>query len=184
MLVELLVVILLMGVIGSVVTTSLVSGMQATMRGQERALALADLQRGADRVGRELRSGRPVLLDAHEASVDVFRNGQRQRYTYVVTSGGVLQETRSVWNNPAADPVTTPADSTVTRDVVSRLQYDAADPAFLYFDRSGGAVASPSAPYSTVDRIQMTLRRQLPQQPPLRLDTAVELRNTEFLGAN
>lgn len=178
LLVELLIMIVLIGVVGSVVTSGLVQGMRTTMRGQERAYALADLQRGADRVGRELRSGEPVALDSASASVDVFRDGKRFRYTYTI-SGGVLSETRQQWDDPEADPALVspnPAGG-YTRPVLTQL---AAGSGFAYADRNGVAIATPAAPFDNVDQVTLTLLRQITQQPPLRLDSAVELRNTNL----
>lgn len=178
MLVELLIMIVLIGVVGSVVTSGLVQGMRTTIRGQERAYALTDLQRAADRVGRELRSGEPVALDSDSAAVDVFRDGKRLRYTFTI-AGNVLQETREQWNDPDADPALVSPDPAggYTRPVLSGL---VAGSSFAYAGRTGTPLATPAAPFEDVDQVTLTLLRQLPQQAPLRLDTAVELRNTNL----
>lgn len=181
MMVEMLVVIVLMGVVGSVVTSGLVLGMRSTMRGQSRAYALAELQKAVERTGRELRSGTPVntagALTATSASVDVIRNSARIRFTYTLTAAGVLQQTRTQWNSATSNPATTPPNSTATSQLVSGLVNA---PAFTYFDRNGQPAAL-TPPYATVDRVAITLQRNLTGAPPLRLESAVELRNTHLI---
>lgn len=187
MLVEMLVVIVLMGVVGSVVTSGLVLGMRTTMRGQSRAYALAELQKAVDRTGRELRSGTPVnavgALTDTSASVDVIRNGARIRFTYTLTpvatctTNCVLQQTRTQWNNATSNPATTPPNSSTTTPLLTGLVNA---PVFTYLDRNGlGAALTP--PYATVDRVGISLQRSLTGAPPLRLESAVELRNTHLI---
>ena len=176
-LVEMLVIVILMGVVGSIVTNSLVLAMRTTMRSQDRSYSLAELQKGAERLSREIRSGTPVALSASTATLDVIRNGQRHRLTYTITAGGVLQQTKQIWNSSASNPSLIAANSTVTTPVVTDLVVAAP---FTYFDREGTAIATPAAPYSTVDRVVVTLQRQLDGQPAIRIDSGVELRNTHL----
>lgn len=176
-LVEMLVILVLMGIVGSIVTNSLVLAMRTTMRSQDRAYSLAELQKGAERLSREIRSGTPVTLTASSATLDVIRSGQRHRLTYTITAGGVLQQTKQVWNSSTSNPALVAADSSTTTPVVTDLVVAAP---FTYFDREGTAIATPAVPYSTVDRIVITLQRQLDGQPAIRIDSGVELRNTHL----
>jgi len=55
-LVEMLVVLLLLGVVGTVVTKGIVTTLRSTRTGTQRAVALSQLQTAADRLSRELRA--------------------------------------------------------------------------------------------------------------------------------
>jgi prepilin-type N-terminal cleavage/methylation domain-containing protein len=84
-LVELLVVILLLGVVGTVVTAGLVSAMQHTRDSQVRIEAMAELQRGAERMTRELRAACPVMEiggDGDQVVVAIVRDGETRYHEF------------------------------------------------------------------------------------------------------
>ncbi len=172
-LVELLVYMLLASFVSAAVLSGFVAASRVTQRTTDRVMALADLQRGVERVSREMRSGLPVTLNPF----DVFRDGQRQRFSWTVTVAGELVQTRSIWSNPASDPAVTAPTSTGTLTIVRGLTNNPGTPAFTYFDRN--RVACPCA---TVDRVEIRLVRTIPQQPAISVVNEADFRNVNLNG--
>lgn len=192
-LVEMLVAITLFTIIGGIVSGALIQGMQSTRRTQERVYALAELQKGTERMGRELRAGVPqeVIggLGPFAATVDVLRQGQRFRYRYQVVDAGLgptgqpvgrLDVTVSVFNPPSSTTAASSTTTTLLRDLVNRPS-DAATAPFRYF-REGSATpeTSPALPLATIDRADIALSRRLPEQPPIDLQSSLTLRNASY----
>ena len=193
-LVELLVVIVLMSVIGSVVTTSLVRGMKLSASTQSRFDALADLQKSVDRMTRELRAaapltvgGAPLLVaEPHYISMYSFRSSfsERRRFTYRYCP---TQQTLHAWPE---GPTPVPAGAvpaltcgTTTAPVlisdVANGSYNAAVPStavFTYYDSSGAVLPYPIV-LASVQRIRVSVTRALPGQNPITVQTMVRLRN-------
>ncbi len=95
-LVELLVVMLLMGIVGGFVTTSLVRSMQVTRTTSERAIALHDIERSLQVVGRELRVADPIYLadDGDYQNVigaEVVRDRTIQIHTFLIEEEDGIQ---------------------------------------------------------------------------------------------
>lgn len=192
-LVEMLVAITLFAIVGTIVTNGLVRGMQATRQTQARVTALADLQKGTERMGRELRAGVPVEvtggLGGFTATVDIQRQNRRYRHLYQVVDAGTgaggqpvgrLDVTVSVFDPPSS---TTPASVTTTtllRDLVNRPSDPSTAP-FVYYRRGSTAPqAAPALPFATIDRVEVALRRRLPEQSPIALRSAITIRNASL----
>lgn len=95
-LVELLVVSLIIGVVGAVTATGIISGMRTTADAQDRAEAQAATRVAAERASRELRMADPLrYATSTEAHLDVARDGGVVHFRYVV-EGDDLVERR--WN--------------------------------------------------------------------------------------
>lgn len=62
-LVELMVAILILGIVGGVVVTSVVKALQVTTQANQRTTALTDIERGIERVSRQIRVADPLLID-------------------------------------------------------------------------------------------------------------------------
>ncbi len=181
--VELLVVMVLMSIIGSIATASLVRGMKVSAATQSRVHALADLQKSVDRMTRELRAaaplrvgGNPVVAAASDrVVVNVFRNNfaevRRFTYQYCPAQQRVHVRAEGPWS-PAAAPTVAPAAVNCTAP---------ADPVLI--DRVTNTTAMFSYAYTAttpvkVATIRVTVRRSLPNgQPPIEVTTLVRLRN-------
>ena len=174
-LVELLVAMSILLVVGVVILNGLVSGLRAAERGHARVAALTDLERAAERVARDLRFADPVdAATTTQVIVNVLRDNAgtqiRHRVTYVV-AGGTITETRAVYNPPeSAAPV-----STTTRTVIDDL--DPAEIVFAFSAANGPWV--PGDALNDLAEIRLDLRRELPNQDPIELETSVFVRNVD-----
>lgn len=199
-LVELLVVIVLMGVIGGIGTTSMVRGMKVSAATQSRFDALADLQRSVERMTRELRAaaptqvgGAPVLVaEANRVSVAVWRNNftEQYRFTYqycptqqtlLVRREGPLATPPTPGTGPTLNCVTPTDPILITR--VSNQPPAPGQPMFRYFVRdplTGLETATPTITptLSLVRKIEVNVWRSMPDQTtPIKVRTMVRLRN-------
>ena len=176
-LIELMVVMSLMLIIGGVVVNGIVSGLRASERGQQRVVALTDLERAAERMARDLRFADPVdAASPTSVIVNVLRdNGGtqvRHRVTYTVASGAI-GESRAIYSPPsAASPV-----STATRTVIDDLE--PATTVFAFAKADGSTWVSGTDPTTELAEIQLDLRRELPDQDPIEVETSVFVRNVD-----
>jgi prepilin-type N-terminal cleavage/methylation domain-containing protein len=164
-LVELLVVILLLGVVGSIVTAGLVNAMQHTRNSQERIHAMAELQRGAERITRELRAACPVMaMDDDDVTVAVQRDGETSYHQFYRDANDQLRHTVK---DAADDP---PDGGNV---LLSGLPDDGV-PIFTYLGDSGQEVDLPR----NVHVVRINLRNELPaQDQTVEVATTTSLRN-------
>jgi prepilin-type N-terminal cleavage/methylation domain-containing protein len=169
-LVELLVVLMLLGVVGSMVTAGLVSAMRSTHSTQARIEAMAELQRGAERITRELRAACPIAeiggTDGDDVTATIYRDGEVFRHRFHRVGTALIHDvTRRDGDNWI--------DVRTDAPVVNRITADG-PPLFAYFDADGEGVTEPR----DVRVVRITLRRQLPDHDrPIEVETATSLRN-------
>jgi prepilin-type N-terminal cleavage/methylation domain-containing protein len=167
-LVELLVVLVLMGVVGGIVTNGLTTAMRTTRETQTRIDAMAELQRGAERISRELRAACPIVgtLAPHAVTAAIQRDGERLRHTYRfdaatgILSQDVVRDDAGTW--------TTVLDG---HPLVQDLLDTGATFTYLDVDAEAAALARD------VRTIRLVMRRDLPEQGPIEVETTVSLRN-------
>ena len=205
--VEVLVVMVLIGIVGSVTTTSLVRGMQASASTQSRFDALAELQKSVDRVTRELRAAAPVQVAAADrAVVVVYRNNftEQVRYTYQLCGADDRLHVRKEGPFQTPDlpakvapefvaPAAPISCATTVPPLIDRVTNTGvgAQAVFQYFpgtvtvtEATADALALP-APVnpSQVRQIRVRIVRSLPPGPgsaaqnPIAVSTFVRLRN-------
>ena len=175
-LVELLIVVMLLGVVGGMVTRSVIAGYAATSHHQARVLALTDLERAVERLSREVRAADPVVAAAdggNDLTVDTYRGSDRIRYRWAYDAGtGVITQTRSVY----APATASTASSTTTQAMIGDVA-QGTTPVFTYLAADGSAVASPSTNSGDIARVAITVIRQVPGRDGIRVQTSVALRN-------
>jgi prepilin-type N-terminal cleavage/methylation domain-containing protein len=169
-LVELLVVTLILGVVGSIVVGGIVSVMRSTQETQSRTEAMAELQIGVERATRELRAANCQVegFDQDELTVEVGRPGERQQHTFAF-EGGELRHSL----HDAESGTDVFVDRVLVRDLAD-------DPGgFEYFEdfdhAADGGEAATSA--SELHLIRITMRRDLDQGPPIEVETVASPRN-------
>lgn len=170
--VELLVVMVVLGIIGSVVTTALVQGMRHSAEAQAHIETLTELQKASARVTRELRAACPVEgpVEDYATSVAVLRGGAWWRYGFSQPAGtDQLRVDRDRWDG-AADAWIDDSEGVVTDGLSNRA---AGAPVFAYLERDGSPTTTPA----DVDRIELTLRRKGSRDAPVVVEAAVDLRN-------
>lgn len=165
-LIELLIVVVLLSVVGGIVTAGLMGAMESTRQTQDRTEAMAELQRGAERVSRELRAACPIVgtLQADHVEAEIYRDGERWRHTYRLDAATTsLQQDVERYDVP--DWVAVFSDRVLINDV------DAVE--FVYLDDDGATVTMAS----DVRAVELRFRRDLAEQPPVEISTLVSLRN-------
>jgi prepilin-type N-terminal cleavage/methylation domain-containing protein len=198
-LIELLVVVIILGVIGSIVTSSVISAFVSTRRGEQRVHALNDLQRGIERVGRELRAADPLVLEAgtdpaQEIGAEIVRGGQRVEYRYYLVEVDDSAELRE-------DVVRRTLDGQVVSQRQGLFIADIANvetdtPLFSYFytdpgtrqlreidcEADGLTESQCLQRHTTATQVRLTLEKLLPEQPPIQVETVVNIRSVRLGG--
>lgn len=138
-LVELLVVMLISGVVGTMVVTSFVGATRATERATARVDALNELRPAAERLTRDLRAASPLVLDAGggydtRLGMQLTRGGERFRHTYYLVGTAGAWE---LWQERVRledDGSTTVLDD---GSLVAEVTNAADEPVFSYYDADG-----------------------------------------------
>lgn len=177
-LVELMVVIVLLGIVGGFLTSSVVTGLRTSRTAQERVYTLAELERTAQNMSREIRAADPVLGTPTDDTlrVTILRGGGKRIITYDAT-GGQLRQTVAEYAS-VADATPT---STSTTTLIADLD-PAANPVFTYSKADGSAwdpTASPADPVSRLAQVDINLVSVSAAGQPIQVETAVFIRNVQ-----
>lgn len=183
-LIELMVVVLILSVISAVATTGVITGLRSSTRSQIRMDAHEELQRGLERISREVRVADPasypvgvdgalLVADPDELALDVYRDldgdGTLERWRHRFHS----PVTGELWHCAAvitgADPC---AGAAAGRPLIRDLA--APDP-FVYLDGDG----TPGVTGADIEQVEITVQRDLLDFDDLELTTRVALRNSE-----
>lgn len=197
-LVELLVVTLLLGVVGSIVTAGVISAERVTRHTETRIQALTSLHHTVANISREIRAAdsrfvnNTVLIAASPERLEtvVLRDGKIFRFIYELADGD-LTESRRVWDDPAADISSTPPGSQSTRVLATDVTNSAPVSLFGYRDRYGACLTGcddangsylagglTGARLGAVNDVTLTLRRSVgADRSPIEVITKVALRN-------
>jgi prepilin-type N-terminal cleavage/methylation domain-containing protein len=196
-LVELLVVIIILGVVGGVAMSGIVSGLHATRRGEARVAALNDLQKGIERVGRELRAAEELRFESGSDPADVViaqivRGGERLRFRYYLAElpDGSAELREDVRRETLSGTLVGTSDGLFIADIANN---ETDTPLFSYFtahpvtgeldaidcDTTQSACLQEHA---TATQVKLTLERLLPEQDPIRVETVLNIRSAR-LGA-
>ncbi len=188
-LIELIVVGVISAVVGSIVMTGVVQGLRTTATIDDRVDALSTLERGMERVTRELRAANPLQLDFGgeydtALTATVTRGGMRIAYRYEVQT--------------ATDGTDTLVQTTYTYDLDGNLQpgvetslvtalqnAELGLDVFTYLDGNGDELVCPvdDSCLTTLLRAQqvkLTLARTIPNSQPLVLDSTVRIRSLRY----
>jgi prepilin-type N-terminal cleavage/methylation domain-containing protein len=196
-LVELLTVIVILGVIGGFVTNTVITALEATRKGEARVMALNDLQRGVERVGRELRAAEELKIatgtdPAGNVGAQVVRDGQRITYRYYLVDVGDGAELREdvVRQTLAGAPID--ARNGLFIADIANLETDT--PLFTYYVTNpttgqlaeidcateGLTTSQCEQRHATATQIQLTLEKLLPEQAPIQVETIVNVRSVRI----
>jgi prepilin-type N-terminal cleavage/methylation domain-containing protein len=198
-LVELLVVVLILGVIGSIVTSSVVTAFVSTRRGEARVHALNDLQKGIERVGRELRAADPLVLEpgrdpSVEIGAEVVRRGQRIEYRYyLVDVDGSVELREDIVRRTLAGQVVSQREGLFIADIAN---LESGTPLFTYYytdpgtrqlqridcDADGLTETQCLQRHTTATQIRLTLEKLLPEQPAIQVETVLNIRSVRLGG--
>jgi prepilin-type N-terminal cleavage/methylation domain-containing protein len=205
-LVELLVVMVLLGVVGSVVTSAIVSGVNSARTTSARTHAIHELEVALQRVGRELRVADPLYLTTgtdydRALGAEIVRSGEIRivRFSVEDPGNGEPQElVQEVTVFDLATFVNDPANATPAeqpRRVLVTAIDNGIEPVFRYFDDSdqeivcvpgvdGETKATCDNRYAAAAQIGVRFVRALEGQQPLRAETRISVRNTRYGGSS
>ncbi len=177
-LVEVLVAVTLLVVVAGVVADGVITGFISTRRGQDRVEALTDVQKVVERMSRELRSACPVrVAQPHRVVVDGYRGGDRLRFEYTLPAGSDVLNEKRLRFDPATSTWVTLSDQAFAEAITNRTGAPAVT-TFTYYDETNTATTD----IGKVVRLGITLRRALPEQNPITVETLVNARNARREG--
>lgn len=169
-LVELLVVLVLLGVVGSVVMTAVVTSLQASTASTNRVLALNELETGLQRIVRDLRSAtviEPPGTDPGDPDADtfvnmvVYRDGTFNDVTYELVDEQLIR-------------------SETDQVLVAFIDNDPlTEPLFTYYDAQGEPVDCNSD-CSGARSIEVRLVRGIEGRAPVIVETTASIRNLRY----
>lgn len=191
-LVELLVAMVLFAVAGTIALTTLITVSESTRAGTERSVRLADIQTAMERMSRDLRAARPLLLDPAGAygtalGAVVYRDDSRVEYRWRVEEndeGGLdLRQDRRVFRPEDSDIVTTASSNAL----VTRVTNGPDEPLFRYYAADGseitcnGTSSDCRSQHLAARQIELTFLLELDEQDdPLVSSTRTGVRNTRL----
>jgi type II secretory pathway pseudopilin PulG len=145
-LIEVLVVVIMLGIVGGILTTTMISGMRTTRQEQNRSDSSSLVQTQLARLARDLRVADPIrAASATSMTVDVYRSGTCVRDTWTVASNNLVLTavTYPTWASCKNYPTTAIATSSITKTVITGLN-NGATPVFAFQDATGATLASPT----------------------------------------
>jgi prepilin-type N-terminal cleavage/methylation domain-containing protein len=194
-LVELLVVMILLGVVGGVVTSAIISSMKSASASTARIMATHELEVALQRVGRDLRAADPLFIsDERRYGEHVGARFLRNRHMVVVSfelrdgdEQELVQETTTYDLDEIVDGETPEVIETQHTLVTTVDNGD--QPVFRYYDRAGNELTCDPATegesycdgvYASAKKVGIHLVRDIPGQSPVRAHTQVSVRNTRY----
>ena len=177
-LVELLVVVTLLGIVGAVGTTAMIRALKTADKGQARVYGLADVQKGVERMSRELRAADPVeTMSATSVSARVYRNGLCYRYTYALVGSEIRETLERLSPNPGVfnECTAVVSGTSATTVLVRGLTNTSTTPLFSYYAQTAPTMVAATG---LGDLRQIVIdARSAPSGTPLRVSTSVQIRN-------
>ena len=197
-LVELLVAVVLLGVVGSVVVSAIVTGMNSARTTTARTMAIHELEVALQRVGRDLRAADPLYVSSDgnygsHIGAEVVRDRQIQVLSFrVVVEDGqqfLVQDTATADLDDVGGGVVEVTQQP-RRTLVTNIDNGAA-PVFTYYDDHGDPIVCVPAgggptqeecdlAYSDAYKIGLRLERQLTGQSPVQAETFITVRNMRY----
>ena len=173
-LVELLVVMVLLGVVGGVATTAIVTSLQAASSTSARVIALDELQTAMQRVSRDLRAAEVFTIDdstdfEREITATIFRGGAETTVTYRVRE---------------QDGVDVLVREDTGQTLITLVDNDT-EPVFTYLGANGGPIVCATDcvnEYSKAQQLRIRLMRGIEGKDPVVVESLVNVRNTRYEG--
>ncbi len=196
-LIELLVVLVVFSVVGGIVMSATISGLEATRRAQQRVQALNELTVSIERIGRELRAASAVdatrldlvARDANaQVAVTVQRGDREYSLLYYLDEATVPSTLRFNVEASDLDGLRIPSEDRAAVFVTNAGNADAGVPLVRYFRSDGtelcaGAISDADclAELGEAAYMELAVARLLTDQSePIIVRTTVAIRSTRF----
>jgi prepilin-type N-terminal cleavage/methylation domain-containing protein len=172
--VELLVVMVLLGIVGGVVGSAIVSGFRSSRATTARTVALHELEIALQRMTRDLRAADPLVLSesgdyASQLGARVDRDGTRSVVSYEIQIDDGVQQLVRV----------------DTGQTLVSLVDNGGEPVFRYLNAEGVEIPCSSdcaSAYLATSRVEIRLVREIPGSEPVRAITSVGVRAIRYGG--
>ena len=188
-LVELLVVLVILGVVGSVVTTAIVSSLRSAAVTTDRVIAINELETAMQRMTRDLRAARPALIfegeDIDRSVGAVVDQGAGEReIKYFVTD----QDGRDVLIREVRE-----SDSLQVSQTLVTLVDNEDIPVFEYIKSDGQPVDCAGLPHEDCAdevrrapevRIRLVRGIERRDRRPVTVETIVSVRNVRYVSSD
>jgi prepilin-type N-terminal cleavage/methylation domain-containing protein len=173
-LVELLVVMVLLGIVGGIATTAIVTSLQSASNTNARVLALDELQTAMQRISRDLRAAEVFTINdstdfEREITATIFRDGSPSNVSYVVEE---------------RDGVDVLVRQDTGQTLITLVDNDTV-PVFTYLGADGGPIVCATNcvnEYSKAQQIRIVLMRGIEGKDPVIVESVVNVRNTRYEG--
>lgn len=183
-LIELLVVMVLVGVIGSVVFSSSLQALQIQSDTTSRLDAMHELEGAVQRASRDLRAANPLRISTTEdaesyIAADVYRGNEKLEVIYELVE---LGDDRAL-----AQSVSREGEIVSQRDLVTLVRDDTTA-IFRYLDADGELIRCDAGPadcaaeFGRAYSIAIRLERLVRDQEPVVVETVVSIRNVRYGG--
>jgi prepilin-type N-terminal cleavage/methylation domain-containing protein len=187
-LIELLVVISLLSVIGTVVLSSVIATTRIQRKNDSIVLQRDSAQTALQRLGRDLTVADPLLTaDVDDVSMRVYRNGACEVHRWYVDGNGDLAVDTSTYSASTTCTNVSGTASSATTMVVAEDVATGAGALFTYsrWDSAQDQrveIASPvgSTSIGIVDRVEISLALNTLSNQPVVEEESVDLRNVEI----
>lgn len=187
-LVEMLVVIVVLGVIGAVVSSAVVSSLRTQRLTQANVQSTSDARTAVERMTRDMRTANPLRAgEAGRTTFDMYYAGRCERRTYYVSGGDLKLDRQAFAAGVRCGSSSATPGAAVTTTVVENVTNDSTQPLFRYFrwDSVAKQRAEVTAPVAatairSVDTVLVEVSVSTPEQGDVSLKTLVDLRNVEL----
>ncbi len=176
-LVELLMVILLLGIVGSITAAGIATALKTTRQDSTRSTSTSLLDTQLQRFTRDVRVADPArLVGGNDLVLDVYRSGGCSRVEWRV-SGTTLQQRTLIYSTASACNAY-PANSAASSDsgYLTRISNVTSATPFSYLDAAGVALTTPTT--TTVKQVVITITQSQPEnRAAITMSAAALLRN-------
>ena len=164
-------VVLLVGVVGTIFAASMINAMGVDRRTKDRAAVTASLSVANERITREIRTASPIISVAPSQLVlESWTNGQRRRHTFAYVSGSSeLRHTVAEYSSATAvSPF-----ATSTQVIARQVNVPPGTKVFVGRARDGTETTDPSK----IASVTVTLVGQPAETSSVPVSTTIFLRN-------
>jgi prepilin-type N-terminal cleavage/methylation domain-containing protein len=179
-LIEMLIVIVLVGILGAIVTTAIADSMKTTRQDYNREFSVTQLQTALERISRDLRVADPAQkAAAQDVVVDVYRNAKCVRTEYKVSGTNLVWESWTFGSTCATYPSTTGATDTGARVLVPNINTASSGSSGTYFsffnDQGTGGSSTAPSPYTRAQIVVTANQRE--GRAAVTLQSSIQFRN-------
>jgi type II secretory pathway pseudopilin PulG len=183
-----LVVIVVLGVVGSVVSSAVISSLKTQRLTQANVVSTSDARTAVERMTRDIRTTNPLrAASANSITFDLYYGTGCERRTYYLSGTSLMLDRATFAAGVRCGSQTATPGAATTVTVIGNVANTTATPLFRYYrwdsvSKTRVEVTAPVASTSlrSVDTVLVDVHVSTPEQGPVALTTLVDLRNVEL----